>query len=80
VVLRNRGVLIDLTQIVVERVIVEIDPRAKVTVSVEGHGGPGCRDVSRAIEAALGRTTDDERTPDFYQEEGTHARNAHHHG
>lgn len=63
-----------------EKVIVEIDPRAKVKVSVEGVAGPGCHDVSRAIEAALGRTTDDVQTPEFYQEAQADARNAHHHG
>lgn len=63
-----------------EKVIVEIDPHARVTVSVEGVAGPGCHDVSRAIETALGRTTGDEQTPEFYAQEGAHARDTHHHG
>lgn len=63
-----------------DKVIVEIDPQAKVTVSVEGVAGPGCHDVSRAIEAAMGRTTEDVQTSEFYQEEGARARNARHHG
>jgi hypothetical protein len=63
-----------------EKVIVEIDAHARVTVSVEGVAGPGCHDVSRAIEAALGRTTGDQQTPEFYAQEGAHARNTHHHG
>jgi hypothetical protein len=63
-----------------EKVIVEIDPHAKVTVSVEGVSGSGCHALSKAIEGALGRTTEDVRTVEYYQEERVDARNARHHG
>lgn len=51
-----------------ETVIVEIDPDAKITVSVDGVRGPGCKALTAAIERALGRTVDDRQTPAFIQE------------
>lgn len=36
--------------------IIEIKPDGAVTVSVEGMKGSGCKDVTKAIEKALGTT------------------------
>ena len=52
-----------------ERIIVEIPRGAKgITVRVECVEGASCVDVSRGIEAALGKVVRDEQTADYYME------------
>jgi hypothetical protein len=45
------------------------DPNKEVTIQVEGHVGPGCQKLTRAIEQGLGATTNDAQTDEFYQAE-----------
>jgi hypothetical protein len=46
---------------------VVIDEDGATTVSVEGCAGPACKDLTRAIEQALGTLTEDTHTPDFHR-------------
>ena len=48
-------------------ILVTIDPTGETTVSVQGAAGPSCQDLTRALEAALGATTKDARTPEYYR-------------
>jgi hypothetical protein len=48
-------------------IFVTIGPTGETTVSVQGGTGPSCQDLTRALEAALGATTHDTRTPEYYR-------------
>ena len=50
-----------------QTILVTIGPTGEITVTVEGVAGPGCQALTRALEAALGTTTEDTRTPDYYR-------------
>jgi len=41
----------------------------KVVVDVEGVQGPGCSELTKNIEKALGQTVSDEKKAEFYQEQ-----------
>lgn len=49
------------------RVKVKITADGKVEVSVEGMTGASCSDATKAVERALGTTTSDKRTSEFYR-------------
>lgn len=49
-----------------KRITVRVKPDGKVEVSVDGLKGSSCSDATKAIEKALGATTSDKRTPDFF--------------
>jgi Protein of unknown function (DUF2997) len=49
-------------------ILVTIEPTGETTVSVQGAAGPSCRDLTRALEAALGTTTRDTPTPEYYRQ------------
>lgn len=49
------------------QIVVTIAPDGAVEVKVEGHAGPGCKDLTRELEAALGQTEQDRRTAEFHQ-------------
>ena len=49
------------------QVIVRILPDGKVEVKVAGVGGSSCRDVTKALEKALGNTVSDKVTDEFYK-------------
>jgi Protein of unknown function (DUF2997) len=58
-------------------ILVTIAPTGETTVSVQGGAGPSCQDLTRALEAALGTTTRDTRTPEYYRQgtpSGRHVR------
>ena len=44
-----------------------VQPDGQTRVETKGFSGSGCRDASRFIEQALGRSTGEQLTPDFYQ-------------
>ena len=48
-----------------------IGPTGETTVSVQGTAGPSCQDLTRALEAALGATTHDTRTAEYYRPAAT---------
>lgn len=48
-------------------ILVTIGPTGETTVSVQGAAGPSCQDLTRALEVALGATTEDTRTPEYYR-------------
>jgi hypothetical protein len=47
-------------------IIVSISPEGEVEVSVKGHAGTGCKDLTRQLEAALGQTTADTKTAEYH--------------
>jgi hypothetical protein len=49
-------------------ILVTINPTGETTVSVQGAAGPSCQDLTRALEAALGTTTHDAPTPEYYRQ------------
>jgi hypothetical protein len=49
-------------------ILVTIGPTGETTVSVQGGTGPSCQDLTRALEAALGTTTRDTPTPEYYRQ------------
>ena len=58
-------------------ILVTIGPTGETTVSVQGGAGPSCQDLTRALEAALGATTHDTPTPEYYRQgtaSGPHVR------
>lgn len=46
---------------------VTVSPAGETTVRTRGFSGPGCRDVSRFIEQALGDRTAEVFTPEYFQ-------------
>jgi hypothetical protein len=48
-------------------ILVTIGPTGETTVSVQGGAGPSCQNLTRALEAALGTTTRDAPTPEYYR-------------
>ena len=46
---------------------ITISPTGQSQVATRGFVGGECRDASRLIEKALGKTTDERMTPEFYQ-------------
>lgn len=50
-----------------ERIEVTVDAEGNVKVAAQGVKGAGCKQLTEAIEKAIGRTTDGQKTGDFYQ-------------
>lgn len=50
------------------QVIITISPNGQSKVEVKGARGSGCKDLTRGIEDALGKTTADEKTADFHRQ------------
>lgn len=48
-------------------ILAKISPRGEVTLEVNGISGTGCKDVTAALEAALGRTVETADTPEMYE-------------
>jgi len=48
-------------------ILVTIGPTGETRVSVKRASGPSCQDLTRPLEAALGATTEDTRTPEYYR-------------
>ena len=53
------------------QVIVHIAADGTVKVEAQQVAGPGCQQLTRAIEQALGKTTADVKKPEFVQRTGT---------
>lgn len=51
------------------QIVVTITLDGAVEVRVHGHAGPGCRDLTRALESDLGQTEQDRRTAEYHQPE-----------
>lgn len=49
-----------------ETVVVTVDPEGNVTVGAQGVKGAGCKQLTAAIEGAIGRTTEDVKTAEFF--------------
>ena len=46
----------------------------KVNIDVAGVPGPACKDLTKSIESALGKTESVEKKPEFYQQQATSAK------
>ena len=52
-------------------ITITVDPKGQSKVETTGFAGSECRDASRFVERALGRTTGEILTADFYRIEHT---------
>lgn len=43
-----------------------ITPQGKIEIEVKGVQGPGCKDLTRALEDALGEVDERELKPEYY--------------
>lgn len=50
---------------------IRIKPGGKLEIKVQGVAGPTCSDVTKALQKALGNTTNDQKTDEFYKEQTT---------
>lgn len=50
-----------------ERIRIVIPRDGDPTITVDGVKGTGCKDLTKQLEAALGSTTSDQETPEFYE-------------
>lgn len=50
-----------------KQVLIDVDADGNTVVRVEGVKGSSCKDLTKQIEAALGKTVKDDKTPEFYQ-------------
>jgi hypothetical protein len=48
-------------------ITVTISSDGELRVGVQGAAGPSCRELTRSLETALGVTTEDVTTPEYYQ-------------
>lgn len=51
-----------------EKIIVDFDENGNPTVSVEGVKGRSCKDLTAALEKALGKVTSDKTTAEYTQQ------------
>lgn len=54
-----------------KQIEVLISPEGEVTITAKGFKGKGCKDATKAIEAALGVVSKDTKSPEYYQEATT---------
>jgi len=52
-----------------EKIKIRISTEGDVEISVEGHKGKGCKDLTREIEKALGKTVSDKNTTEWFEKE-----------
>lgn len=52
------------------QITVTIDQDGDTNVAVQGQPGPGCKQLTAAIERAIGQTTKDQTTPEMQQSAG----------
>jgi Protein of unknown function (DUF2997) len=50
---------------------ITVDPKGQTKVETKGFSGSSCREASKFVEQALGRTTAETMTSAFYQTETT---------
>lgn len=51
-----------------EQILVTVDPQGNSQVEARGVPGTRCVELTAAIERALGRTVENQTTPEFYQQ------------
>lgn len=56
------------------RIAVTIDQNGQATFKVEGVEGPGCTDLTRALQKAVGVTVKDVKTNEYYAQATTQER------
>lgn len=49
-----------------ERIIVTVTEQGETQIKVEGCAGPGCKNLTKAIEQAIGQTTRDVATAEMH--------------
>jgi len=50
-----------------ETIIITIDNDGATEIQVDGHKGPGCKDLTKALEDALGSVSGDRLTNEFHE-------------
>ncbi len=50
------------------KVTVRISPNGDTKVAVEGVAGPGCQSLTAGLEKALGTTTENQQTSEFFED------------
>lgn len=49
-----------------QQILVDISPEGEVKVQAEGVTGSGCKELTKALEQALGKTVSDQKKPEFF--------------
>ncbi len=49
-------------------IIITISPQGEATVKTEGFAGARCKDASRFLEKALGKTVSEELTSEYFEQ------------
>jgi len=52
-------------EIIMEQVKITFDGDGNPTIKVEGHPGPGCHNLTKALEKLLGNVLSDKNTAEF---------------
>jgi hypothetical protein len=52
-----------------EEHLITIDQDGNIQIAVKGVKGKSCKDATRAIEKALGETTNDKLTGEYYEQQ-----------
>lgn len=50
-----------------EEIVITFEPDSKVTVEIKGVKGKGCKPISEAVSAAIGRIVEHKDTAEMYQ-------------
>jgi hypothetical protein len=58
-----------------KQIHVRVSPIGEITVEAQGFKGQGCEAATKAIEAALGTTTQHTRKPEFWQRDANTTEN-----
>lgn len=56
-----------------QEVIVNVDPEGGVKVEAKGVHGSSCQSLTKSLEDAVGRTTADQKKPEYFQQQVNHA-------
>jgi hypothetical protein len=58
----------------VAEIVVDISPDGEIRIEGRGFSGPECYKATAALEAALGKITKDQKSPEYYQVTGQKAK------
>ena len=51
-----------------EEIIIDISPTGETEIKVQGCPGPSCKDLTKGLEKALGKTVSDKKSQEYYKQ------------